>query len=94
MAAISAPSGPIIDPLDLDRYMGQDPDQSPEVMLIRSKVQVLPMLNPNPANQVAPSKVFQPYTKRKAASKCSGCGGAHTIRQCGKPPNQKKQKNG
>jgi hypothetical protein len=66
---------------------------------IRSKVQVLPMLNPNPANpnpanQVAPLKVFQPYTKRKAASKCSGCGGAHTIRQCGKPPNQKKQKNG
>jgi hypothetical protein len=33
MAAISAPSGPIIDPLDLDRYMGQDPDQSPETML-------------------------------------------------------------
>jgi hypothetical protein len=56
---------------------------------IRSKIEVLPML----ANQVAPSKAFQPLTKRKGP-KCSGCGGAHTIRQCGKPPNQKKQKMG
>jgi hypothetical protein len=39
MAAISdhpptsAPAGPIIDLLDLDRYVGQDPDQLPEAML-------------------------------------------------------------
>lgn len=33
MATISAPSSPVIDYLDLDRYIGQDPDQSPDIVL-------------------------------------------------------------
>jgi hypothetical protein len=33
MATVSTPSRPIIDDLDLDQYIGQDPDQSPDAML-------------------------------------------------------------